>query len=75
MPETKQERETRPWAIFGEHKDGTVNISDGVNHCLFESLPREIAHAIVHARKIFLGRVRNIQIGKGGVTISGGNYT
>ena len=75
MPENKIERETRPWVIFGEHKDGTVNISDGVNHQLFQNLVREIAYSICHARKIFLSRVRNLQIGKGGVVVSDGDYT
>lgn len=74
MAETKQERETRPWVIFGEHADGTVNISDGVNHGVFDHLIREHAYGIVHARKVFLGRVRNILTGKGSITLGDGNY-
>ena len=75
MPETKQERELRTWVVFGEHKDGTVNISDGVNHQLFEHLVREFAQSICHAREVFLGRVRKVLSGKGGVNLSGGNYS
>ena len=74
MPETKIEREIRSWNIFGKHADGTVNVSDGVNHQLFEHLHLEIAKAICHARTVFLGRIKNIRAGKS-VSITDGKYT
>ena len=52
------------WRLFGQHKDGTVNISDGVNHALFEHVTEEQAKKLVWARKIFLGHVRGAINGK-----------
>ena len=73
MGETKQEREMRTWTIFGQHNDGTVNITDGVNNQLFEHLHPEQAKGICWARKVCLTRIKNILAGKS-VTVSGGNY-
>ena len=64
MSETRIERETRPWEPFGNHSDGTVNISDGVNHQILEHIVPEHAKGICWARKVFLSRVRNILAGK-----------
>lgn len=74
MSETKVERETRPWTVFGQHADGTVNVSDGVNHQLYEHLHIERAKSICRARQVFLGRIKTVMSGKA-VSITDGAYT
>jgi len=41
------------WLIFGEHTDGTVDITDAAND-IFENVPRSIAEEIIAARDTFL---------------------
>lgn len=46
----------RPWFVFGEHANGTVDISDGESDVL-EGIDREDAEMIVAARTEFLDTV------------------
>jgi hypothetical protein len=52
MRENSIDRRIGVWHVFGEHADGTVDVSDG-SRDVFTELPRDIADKVIAAHDYF----------------------